>query len=1335
MRASYGGDRPDTVIDPPGLEALAAELATEGVEFNGVFDQNSTLWAAMTSIGQAARAVPIAQAGVYRLERDSQKTVPTQLFTQRNIVKDSFSLEHVGVLEETSDGVVCEYFDAAQDYRPQSVDCVLAGSSGINLKRVKLLGVTDRDQAFNLGLYLAASNRYRRQLVTWETGTEGRIPGYGDLITLSHYLLGAEGKAQINGDIIAFDGVDLVTLSEPVDSLVDPYLLLRTPEGRTFSADVKIIRAESVATDRIRLTGYIDRAEVYTAANGLQPPPPPTPGQMPSIAPTVSDLIGLVAGTLAAPVVVLSWAGAQADAYEVEYSTDAGASWLPTGRVMSERFEHRPEPGIVHYRVAGLNLYRGSWQSLVIDTDIGLTLPPPAVTALALDAPFDGPELAISWINASREALVECVVAGVVKLSSRSADPQYRLSAAVARDHGIGRTFDVRVTAINSLGMLSDTPVTLSVSNPAPLAPVNVQAIPRIDGITITCDASAGADLKDLRLWGNPSAGFVPGSANLLAVTAGVTGVIGYQTAAAGYYRIGYTDAWGDDPGGLFLSSELAVSPAQVSESKLAAELAGRLNGIEANAAGLVQEALDRATAVAGEASVRAAGQASIDGQVAALNTIITATQQGIDEATIAALLQLEEVAAENSQNRADFLSFQDAILTIDPETGGINLAALAAYQNANDARVAIVEQDMSATQATLQQKASVVETNALGSRLATAEIGLEGANSAIALKAAKTDLDASNQRITDAEVAIGGANAAIALRATNTDLTDTTARVRTAEEVINALDGRMVQRVSDIEFAGEAMLSGLLQQELTLSRMATAEQTLTATQDEQAAEATARLALETQFNTDIATTQALVIEESNARSTADQSLANDISLLSATVTNDLAVTNASIAAEATARADADTAEANRVDGLLATVNNDIGATIAAVLSESSARATADQAVADSVTALTTTVAGNTATAQEQTTSIDGILAEKVLKLDANGHVAGMALRADPTGSEIVFLGDKFSILHPDADSENGRLGFLQQMVNGVPTTVMDAAHIINLIVKSAQIEGLAAEKITAGEIAAAISMNALAFNGGSMNIGGGRWTVDGNGYAVGKGLTIKTPAGVTLLSSTGEMSSSIANSANSKTSLGLDYTDGADVTGDNTAAAIAGQGDFATLSQITEANASTYLNGAIIDTANIKLLAVGRGAIKYAAVDTLQLAGQAVIIPVSAYTEGPVFANTTPTAQTATIASTGAPVAITVSGFVQCSETAGGESPSALATATVRVKRLTGTPLTVYDRMIISVSGTTNASGRGQFSTTFQDTPGAGTHTYVFEVTGTNAITSNRSILMLETK
>jgi sulfur carrier protein ThiS len=226
-RAEYGAELAEARIDFGGLLALDVVWESRGDHFDGVFDTSMTVWEALSRIARCGRAVPIQQGGVVRIVRDSQQSLPVALFGPRNIAKGSFRIRYVMPGEETADAVTVEYF-SARTWRPDEVTTKLPDSAEEKPARLQLTGCTDKDHAGREGLYMAAANRYRRKLITFQTELEGLIPTYGDLIAIVHDM----PRWGQGGEVVGWDGDVLVT-SEPLEWAEGEthYIALRRSDG------------------------------------------------------------------------------------------------------------------------------------------------------------------------------------------------------------------------------------------------------------------------------------------------------------------------------------------------------------------------------------------------------------------------------------------------------------------------------------------------------------------------------------------------------------------------------------------------------------------------------------------------------------------------------------------------------------------------------------------------------------------------------------------------------------------------------------------------------------------------------------------------------------------------------------------------------------------------------------------------------------------------------------------------------------------------------------------------------------------------------------------------
>ncbi|MEM7047085.1 MAG: host specificity factor TipJ family phage tail protein [Pseudomonadota bacterium] len=228
VRASYGGDDSDaTALDLPNLSRLARALerAKPAPHFDGVFDTSTAIWEGLARIARQVQARPVREGGTIRLVRDIRPAAPAVMFTPRNIVKNSLSIQYK---MPESKGVLVEYMRAGV-WKP---DDVTVGPEAKPL-RIRAFGCTTPEQATTIARYLYAASRYRRQIITFVTEMEGLIPSYGDQISI-HHDLPAWGQTSeiIDCDIIDQDRLK-VRLSPGIDWSEQPdRIVVRKRDGR-----------------------------------------------------------------------------------------------------------------------------------------------------------------------------------------------------------------------------------------------------------------------------------------------------------------------------------------------------------------------------------------------------------------------------------------------------------------------------------------------------------------------------------------------------------------------------------------------------------------------------------------------------------------------------------------------------------------------------------------------------------------------------------------------------------------------------------------------------------------------------------------------------------------------------------------------------------------------------------------------------------------------------------------------------------------------------------------------------------------------------------------------
>jgi len=429
LRANYGGKLPDSRIDLSQLLALDAILTARGDTFNGIFDQKQVLWESITLIARAGRMKPYVQGGVYHFARDGAVTLPVALFNQRNIVKGSLKVEYMLPSDETADSVKVSYFDEVRQ-KPLEVMATLPDYSSDNPYPIDLFGVTNSDQAWREGMYIAGGNRYRRQAISFTTEMEGFIPTFCDLIAIAHDRM----QRNTSGDVLEYNaGTKVLTLSEPVTfaagnhyfgfklrdgSFSGPWLATEgideyhpvldaaldfTPDtghtrektsftfgkGEEYRKLARVVAVRPRSMHQVEISCINEDPAVHTADTGTAPPPSSywnLPGKV--TRPLVTGLTVTLSGTPSNPQLAIEWVpAAGADHYLVETSYDYGASWQRRGDVSSSNILVPSQRGTVSVRVAAVGLSRGEWVEWVGDP---YAVPPADVSTFLISVQSDG---------------------------------------------------------------------------------------------------------------------------------------------------------------------------------------------------------------------------------------------------------------------------------------------------------------------------------------------------------------------------------------------------------------------------------------------------------------------------------------------------------------------------------------------------------------------------------------------------------------------------------------------------------------------------------------------------------------------------------------------------------------------------------------------------------------------------------------------------------------------------------------------------------------------------------------------------------------------------------
>jgi predicted phage tail protein len=416
--ATYGGNLPDGQVDLAALLALDAIWAGRGDCFDGRFDQSSTFWDAALRICATGRAKPFMQGGVLRVVRDGPVSVPVAMFSMRNIMRGSFSVDLLQPSPDTADSVQASYFDGTT-WSPQRVTAALAGSTAKPVK-VEIFGITQRAQMMREALYLAACNKYRRRFVKFSTEMEGFIPSIGDLIAIQHDMQGWGTHAEA----VAWDvGTLTLTLTEPMTfgagtyyaglrrkdgSMSGPWVVRKsaasayqivfqdapdyTPYtgtdyerthvvfgvGQTWSALAKVVSAKPKSAYQVEIQAVIEDASVHSADTGSTAAPI-TFSSLPKVRtrPVIKPFLARLDPNDANRI-LLSWEPVPgADSYDVEMAegddpaTFTG-SWTRVSETTASTFSISVlSPFRTLVRIRAVGLATGDWTAAPLGSLLG----------------------------------------------------------------------------------------------------------------------------------------------------------------------------------------------------------------------------------------------------------------------------------------------------------------------------------------------------------------------------------------------------------------------------------------------------------------------------------------------------------------------------------------------------------------------------------------------------------------------------------------------------------------------------------------------------------------------------------------------------------------------------------------------------------------------------------------------------------------------------------------------------------------------------------------------------------------------------------------------------
>ncbi len=225
----YGGGLVDRQIDLDTLWRIDEELEAKNWHYDAWIDGPYKVWGLLIEMCTAMRVVP-RPGPVLSFIVDKSGRPVRHVFTPRDIVRGSFVPTWNTFKENTPDDVLVSYLDEELNYQRQDVRAKLPESESRKTASQNFLGITNRDHAHKIGLFMAACNRWRRLGCEFETEGVGRTLNLGDVISITHPRF----RGTASGTLIAWDEATLtlrLSSSATVDGGIVPYMSLTRPDG------------------------------------------------------------------------------------------------------------------------------------------------------------------------------------------------------------------------------------------------------------------------------------------------------------------------------------------------------------------------------------------------------------------------------------------------------------------------------------------------------------------------------------------------------------------------------------------------------------------------------------------------------------------------------------------------------------------------------------------------------------------------------------------------------------------------------------------------------------------------------------------------------------------------------------------------------------------------------------------------------------------------------------------------------------------------------------------------------------------------------------------------
>lgn len=266
-RLVFGVGLADSRIDIAGLKAWGAFCAAEGLSFNAVFDAQRSRADMLDTIARCGRASPSWATGKLGVVWDAADQPAVGVYGMSNIAAGSFKVMYA--TEKLADEVVLTFFNR-DTWKQDHVRATVPGFAPDYVPQrpvnVQLFGCTDKAMAGVEANLLAASQRYHRRRVQWESDFEALVAQRGDVVLLSHDLTqwGSSGR------LVSATATTLTFDRAVSYSAGSPYVGVRHPDGTYHVRAVQAFTGEQDTVTLLAPLTFTDGETTYHCGNDPQ---------------------------------------------------------------------------------------------------------------------------------------------------------------------------------------------------------------------------------------------------------------------------------------------------------------------------------------------------------------------------------------------------------------------------------------------------------------------------------------------------------------------------------------------------------------------------------------------------------------------------------------------------------------------------------------------------------------------------------------------------------------------------------------------------------------------------------------------------------------------------------------------------------------------------------------------------------------------------------------------------------------------------------------------------------------------------------------------------------